>query len=805
MQVSTSWLQAYTPIDQSPAALADALTMAGLEVDACVDRFAFLETVKVGRIQEIQKHPQADRLSVCQVDIGSERLSIVCGAPNVKTGMLSACALPGTQMPDGTVISESTVRGQVSQGMLCAAAELALGSDTEGIMDLDAKLPVGLALNEALALRDFVYELDLTPNRADCFSILGVAREVAAMHQRKVVPPKPALPTASGSIHDLARVEILDPALCHRYAARMVVDVQVAPSPDWLQDRLLSVGLKPINNIVDVTNFVMMETGQPLHAFDFDQLADQRIVVRAAGNDRAFTTLDGKNRELSPEMLLICDGQKPVALAGVMGGENSEIEDATRRVLIEGAYFNPVSVRKTAKKLGLSTDASHRFERGVDPAGTVAAIERAAALIADLGKGQLIDGVIDEHPRAHTPIQIECRVARLNHRLGTALTADEIAAYLQSIEFDVRKTDADHLMVQPPSYRVDIHRFEDLTEEVARLFGYDRIETVFPKMPSLAAAPNPDRTARERVRDLLCGMGFAEAINYSFVHAESCDRLQLKADDIRRQHLHLLNPLSEEQSVMRTSLMPGLLEAMKLNLDNQNRDLRLFEVGNIFLAPEGQDVLPEEQTWLAALWCGSGEDPATAAQTRTCDFYDIKGAVESLGRGLGLPALHFSACPSDQCTFTRPGHSANVHVGDRLLGLIGELHPDVLRAYGIKQTGFVFQIDMATLVAHLPKTQRYVPLPRFPSVTRDVTLIVDRNVEAMRILEQADAAQNDFVEQVVLVDVYEGAPIAAGKKSVSFRITYRSESATLEDSAVNRIHTELSAGLISAFNAELPA
>jgi phenylalanyl-tRNA synthetase beta chain len=805
MKVSLSWLKEYVGVDMPTGDLADALTMVGLEVDAVSDRYAYLDNVVVGRIVTIDSHPQDDRLSVCRVDIGSRTISVVCGAPNVQKDMLAPCALPGTCLPDGTILKKERIRGKISEGTLCSATELALGTGSEGIMELDRKLSVGAPLNTALGLSDPVLEIDLTPNRADCLSIIGTAREVAAFQGKKVKYPQIELPDSVDDISKHTSVTILDPDLCPRYAAMLIFDISVGPSPFWLQDRLVSVGLKPINNIVDATNFVMMETGQPLHAFDFDRLAEGRIVVRAAEDGEMFTTLDQKERRLDSEMLMICDGEKPVAVGGVMGGFNSEIETSTTRVLLESAYFDPISIRKTSKKLGLNTDASHRFERGVDPQGTVPALHRVAQLIVEISGGKLISGTHDEHPKTLPHKQIDLSINALNSHLGTDLDRNEIESYLRSIEFDIESVDDDTLRVLPPSCRVDIGRFEDLTEEVARLLGYDSIKTTFPLIPADSRQTSQLIDSRNRIKFLMIGLGFTEAINYSFIHDLSCDRLEIGADDPKRKVVKILNPLSEDQSVLRTTLVPGLLETMRRNLAMQNKNLKLFEVGNVFFDTGKEDSLPDEVEMLAGLWTGNRNDATWFSRNLDCDYYDLKGIVEELLRGLGINNATFTGVPPKYCCYTKPGHTADVLIENESIGLLGELHPNMLHNYDLKQTAFVFELNVNRLIEHMPGIKTAQSIPKFPSTSRDVTFIVDNDVEALRILKSVESLEEDLVEHVHLFDVFEGDPIPLGQKSISFRIIYRSAHETLDDDKVNQIHKNIAAGLIKEFDASLPA
>jgi len=804
MKVSLSWLKEYTPIKRSPEDLAEALTRVGLAVDAVDDRYRFLDTVRVGRILAVAPHPDADRLTVCQVDSGRGIIPVVCGAPNAASGLLAPVALPGTSMPNGTVIEAGLIRGQRSEGMLCSAAELTLGVDAAGIMVLKGDLPIGAALNTALALSDPVLELDLTPNRADCLSVIGVAREAAAIQGARLTLPRANILDASDDIRRLTSVAIEAPDHCPRYVARVLEGVVVGPSPFWLQDRLLSVGLRPINNIVDITNLVMLECGQPLHAFDLDCLAENRIVVRTAEPGETFVTLDQKERVLDSEMLMICDGVKPVAIAGVMGGLNSEIRPDTRRVLLESACFDPLSVRKTSKKLGLGTDASRRFERGVDPAGTVQAANRAAALMAEVSGGRIVGGVIDANPRPWTPQTVALSVERTHQILGIRVPKRTIGRLLSAIGFKAESSlRKNELRITVPSFRVDVSRPEDLIEEVARLSGFDTIPTTFPRLPAGERPPAARLDLRQRIKTILTGFGFTEVITYSFIHSLSCDRLLLPADDPRRQPVALLNPLAEDQAVMRPSLVPGLLETLRFNLSQQTRRLKIFEIGKVFLQSPGAD-LPEEPEMIAGLWSGPRYPLSWHAKDVPCDFYDLKGAVDGLLDGLNLSAVTVSQLPDAQCFYTRPGCSGRIRVGSREIGLIGELHPGVRAALDLKQTAFLFELEIGALEALLSETRYRMRPVKFPAVTRDITLIVGRLLEAQAVINEVAAMNLDLLESVQLFDVFSGEPIPADKRSLSYRLTYRSPEKTLEDSEVNALHQRVTERLLSTFRAELP-
>jgi phenylalanyl-tRNA synthetase beta chain len=803
MIVSLSWLQTYVDLTLDADQLAHKLTMAGLEVEAVYDRYAFLKTVLVGRITAVEPHPQADKLKLCRVQAADRTYDVVCGAPNAAVDMLVPLALPGTELTDGTILQISTIRGQRSEGMLCGETELGLGLNASGLMVLDGDLTAGTPLNQALNLTDPVLEIGLTPNRADCLSLLGIAREVAGLQGTAMKRPEFSMPESRDSIDAHTSVRIEAPDHCPRYAARLMTDITVGPSPYWLQDRLRSVGLRPINNLVDITNFVMLETGQPLHAFDFDRLGDRRIVVRTARKGEIFTTLDGKQRQLTPEMLMICDSEKPVAVGGVMGGLDSEIADTTSRVLLESAYFDPASIRKTAKKLGLNTDASHRFERGVDPHGTLTALDRAAALITELGRGKLVDGLIDvchELPAAG-PIRLDVQAA--NRTLGIRLNAGQMADLLRSVEFRIEADGDEALEVAIPSFRVDVSRQQDLMEEIARLWGYDNIPVSYAAIPPDGRIAEKSWLQRHRISEKMAGMGFNEAINYSFIHKEFSERIGLAEDDVRRRAVEILNPLSEDQAVLRTSLIPGLLETMQRNLARQTRTMKLFEVGKVFIS-RGTHHQPEEIEMLVGLWTGDRCASGWFGKSTPCDFYDLKGVVESLFTGLHLQSARFTKLPAEQCTFTHPGASARIILADSQVGIIGQLSTSVLDAYNIKQPAYIFEIDFDRLVEYIPDDITAQPLPRYPATSRDATLIVDQQIEAQALIAEIESMDQPLLEDVHIFDVYQGKPVPENRKSVSLRLTYRSARETLEDETVNRLHQEITGRLVASFKADLP-
>ncbi len=811
MKVSLNWLKSYISIDLEPSVISEKLTMAGLEVEAIEEKYDYLNHVVVAMVLDVTPHPNAEKLSVCRVDVGGDQaLQIVCGAPNVRKGMFSPCALEGAVLPGDLKIKAGKLRGEISQGMLCSASELRLNSDASGIMDLEGEHEAGTPLDQALKLSDTIFELNLTPNRPDCLSMIGVAREMGAFTDsgRKVKLPLFSLPEekiGKESIHTHAEIEILAPDLCPRYSAGLLFDVKIKPSPFWLKERLEAIGLTSINNVVDITNFVMMEMGQPLHAFDFDRVAKGKIIVRRAGSDREFTTLDSKTHTLQPDMLMICDGERPVALAGVMGGENSEIMDTTTRVLIESAYFNSISVRKTAKITGIATDASHRFERGIDPDGTVNALKRAVSLMAELCDATVAQGYIDAYPEKFVPTDIELNTTALNTRLGTDLDADAIKRILESVEFEVRKKDEDKLVVGVPSFRVDVTRPEDLSEEVARLWGYNNIQTSYPLVPAEGRPLSPKVGLRKKIRRILSGFSLSEAINYNFIHENSCDRLNLAQEDKKRNVETILNPISDQMSVLRSSMIPGLLETMKKNNSQQTPSVRFFEIGKIFHATQKGD-LPEEIEMVAGLLTGNRSEQTWYSKKSEIDFFDLKGVVEGFFEALMIRDLKFERIEAQSFPYYQKGHAAFVKSGDVLIGTLGKTDAKVLKNFGLKQDAFVFDFSFNAIQDLMPVSITARLLPKFPSISRDITIIVSSSIAVGSVLKQMEvfSGREPLIENIFLFDAFEGPPLSEGKKSLSYRIIYRSEEKTLREKNIQKIHEALSKMLLNEFNAYLP-
>lgn len=807
MKFTLSWLNQFISIDGLTAVqIADNLTMLGLEVDSVATLFAELEPITTARVTEVNKHPDADKLTVCSVDTGEEIIQVVCGAPNVRAGMLTAIAKPGVKLPDGTKIKKSKVRGVASAGMLCSARELGLSNDHQGLLELDGQLNAGLPLVDALGLRDTVIEVDLTPNRPDCASVRGIAREVGSFTGGVLKPLVPSVTPLTG-VNTGYEVIIEDPNLCPRYTARRLTDVSIGPSPLWMQQRLNAVGMRPINNIVDITNYVMLESGQPLHAFDFTTLKGGKIVVRRPAMDEiSLTTLDNSQRQLDPEMLLICDAERPVAIAGVMGGLDTEITGTTTTILLESACFNPVSIRRTARKLGIPSEASYRFERGVDPNLANSALERAVNLIVEItGAHADADGV-DVYPGKKALLCLHLRIERVCSLLGMELSRDQVTDYLRSIEFQVTALNDTTLEVEVPSFRIDIEREIDLIEEVARLVGYNAIPTSLPLIRMDYPKRDEQRALRQEVARIMTAQGFFEAINYSFVAEEHLSLCRLSEDDPRRRVTRLLNPLSEEQGNMRSLLLPGLLENIRRNINFQRPDIRLFETGKIFLQQQA-GTLPEERQYLCAVISGRRYPGAESLyySAQEADFFDIKGAVTNLLQVLRITGTDkaplFGYDPQLVQPYCDLVHAALIRDGEQIIGSLGAVHPETLKGFGIKQPVYFFEIDLALLLtlARIPK--QFATLPKYPSVKRDISLVVPDSVAAGNLLRSIQSQQQKYLESAEIFDVYRGKPIQTGHKSVALSVTYRSTTATLDDQSVDKIHDKIVNTLMAEFNA----
>ncbi|MBV5318124.1 MAG: phenylalanine--tRNA ligase subunit beta [Desulfobulbaceae bacterium] len=807
MKFTLSWLNQFISTEGlTSAQIADKLTMLGLEVDSVEELFVELEHITTARVTEVNKHPDADKLTVCAVDTGTEIVQVVCGAPNVRTGMLTAIAKPGVKLPDGTKIKKAKVRGVASAGMLCSARELGLSNEHDGILDLNNHLATGISIAEALGLRDTVIEVDLTPNRSDCASVRGIAREVGSFTGEVLKPLVPSVTPLTGKNVGY-EVIIEAPDLCPRYTARRLTNVTIGPSPLWMQQRLTAVGMRSINNIVDITNYVMLESGQPLHAFDFTTLQGGKIIVRRpTAAESTITTLDNNQRILDSEMLLICDANRPIAVAGVMGGLDTEITDTTTTILLESACFNPVSIRRTARKLGIPSEASYRFERGVDPNLADSALERAVNLIVEYTGAHADGDGVDVYPGKKSAIELQLRIERVSTLLGLALSRDQVANYLQSIEFLVTAIDETTLAVVVPSFRIDIEREIDLIEEVARLVGYNEIPTSQPFIRMDYPKRDDLRVLRQETSRIMTAQGFFEAINYSFVAEQHLDLCRLPVDDQRRQVTRLLNPLSEEQAVMRTMLLPGILENMLRNINFQRPDIRLFETGKVFLQQKA-DNLPEERLQLCGAISGQRYPNAESLyySNQEADFYDIKGVVTNLFQVLRIcgtgNASFFQLDPARIPPYCDPACTALIMDGTTMLGALGAVHPETLKGFGIKQPVYFFEIDLEKLLVLERKQKQFAALPKYPSVKRDISLVVPDSVPAGDLLRAIHTQQQKYLESADIFDVYRGKPIQAGYKSVALSVTYRSATATLDDQSVDKVHEKIVNSLMADFNA----
>jgi len=796
MRLSINWLKDFVDLTTSPAELAEKLTLAGLEIEA-IETFApAFQGVVVAQVQALEPHPQADRLQIALVWDGRQQHRVVCGAPNVRVGGLYPLAPVGAVLPPGKPLKAAKIRGIRSEGMLLAEDELGLSEDHSGLMALPPETPVGADVAQILGLEDVVLEVAVTPNRPDCLSVLGLAREVAALYDLPLRRPAVEIIEDPEPVERYAQVVIEDPENCPRYTARMIVDLEVRPSPFWLRRRLQVSGLRAINNLVDVTNYVMLEYGQPLHAFDFQSLRQGRIVVRrpAAGEEN-FTTLDGQSRPLVAETLLICDAVQPVAIAGVMGGLDSEVTAATTQVLLESAYFHPPSIRRTAKRLGLSSESAYRFERGVDPGGVVPALNRAAQLMAMLGSGRVLQGIIDVYPRPLSSPRLSLRLSRTNAVLGTNLAKGQVREIMRRLQMPPVAEEEDTLHVQVPSYRGDLTREIDLIEEVARLHGFDQIPVTLPRVEMWARRPGPEARWREQAREILRGLGFAEVINYAFQPERFTTQLTGGTDAV--EFVRVANPISEEQSVMRVMLLPGLVETMRRNIAHLTRDMKIFELGMVFHPrPEGQ--LPQETLMLAGLMSGARQAPAWNLPTAALDFFDLKGVVENLLEGLRVGEAAFQPVHRE---FLRQGTA--ILAGGRELGFLGELHPEVVDRCELKQPAWVFEINFQLLAAAAQECPQFQPLPRYPAVFRDLAIILPAAIPAARVEEVLFACGRPFLAAVELFDVYTGPPVPAGQRSLAYHLCYRDPHRTLSEADVNPWHEAIIRGVQEELGARL--
>jgi len=787
-----------------PGELSDRLTMAGLEVEALDNIFHDLDKVKVAEILSVSKHPNADRLTLCQVRVGDDEFKVVCGAPNARAGLFTAIALPGAVLKGDMKIKKGKIRAESSEGMLCSYRDLGISEEHEGIMELDWLTESGKDLSEALGLKDTRIEVDLTPNRPDCTSVIGIAREAAAFAGATLKTPLDGISLPEMNTTPVEFDVDVQDADCLRYAARLLKNVTIAPSPWWLKRYLLAVGLRPINNVVDITNFVMMEYGQPLHAFDYSFLAGGKIIVRKARDGERMNTLDGTERALDSDMLMICDAEKPVAVAGVMGGQTSEVSNKTTEVLLESACFNSISIRKTARKLNLGTDSSYRFERGVDPELAPRALERAVRLMVELAGAEEIPGGIDYVGGIKQPETLNLRVSRTNNLLGYAFTAEELEVMLSSIELTVKKIDDDTLAITPPSFRIDLEREVDLIEEVARLKGYNEFPQTMPIVPMSTAQHDDMRLLRYDLSRIMTASGFNEAINYSFVSPKHFDMLGLAEEDPLRRTVSLLNPLGEDQSVMRTTLLPGLLENVRHNINRQCPDIRLFEIGKGFHPVQESDQ-PEEKQYVTAVVSGK-RNPGTAVLhfgEEKGDILDIKGVISRLVTELGLENIDFDLAPKDVKPYAERGSVFRLVSPSGTVGECGKILSRTLKEFGIKQDVYYLDCELDLLLKQKLAQKNFTPLPKYPSVKWDIAVLVPDTVGAGDIVDAVNNAGEPLIEHAELFDVYRGKPIKEGFKSVAVTVTYRCPDQTLDDETVGQVHKKITNMILTGFQGQL--
>ncbi len=809
MRVSWKWLNELAEFDSNPEELASLLTMSGIEVEGIESLEKGIKHVKVGLITEITDHPHADKLCICHIKIDEgQMLTIVTGATNVRPGQKVPVALVGAVLPGGKKIKEAKLRGVESSGMLCSAQELGLDADKvpaeqkDGIYILPADVPVGANIIDVLELDDVVLELGLTPNRSDCMGMINVAREVAALTGGKINLPHIKKSEQGGSCAELIKIDIEDSKLSQRYVGRIIKDVHIAPSPLWLQHRLMAAGVRPINNIVDVTNYVMMETGQPLHAFDYDTLKGKYIKVRNAAPGEVMVTLDGQQRELTPDMLVIADAERPVALAGVMGGLDTEVTGNTKTILLEAAYFNGASIRRTSLNLGLRSEASLRFEKSVDLEQVNLVADRAIQLMEELGAGKAVDGHVDCYPAPEKKEPISLRLSRINEILGTELTEQMVEDYLTALNMDITLVEKGKWSVKIPSYRRDITGEVDLIEEVARLYGYDNIPTTLPCGESTQGRKTREQKLDYRLRSELAAQGMTEIITYSFINPRHLDWVQIPANHELRETVKIKNPLSEEQGIMRTLLLPGLLDAVQTNLNKRNKNLKLFEVGKVYNSAgfPSDNKLPQEKWTLGCIATGNKEKSWRYGEEEY-DFYYLKGSIENLFETLRIDDYVF--VKSQELPWLHPGRTATIEVKGKEVGYIGEVHPLVLENYEIEQKVVAVQLDLDLLMETAQDKLSYKSIGKFPAVTRDLAVVVPEEVEARSVEKLIASVGKKLLVRIKLFDVYRGKQIAEGHKSLAFSLSWQAPDKTLTDEEVNNYHKNIEQVLDKEFGGDI--
>ena len=797
MNTSLSWIKAYVPdLDVTAREYTDAMTLSGTKVEGYEELDADLSKIVVGQIDKIEKHPDADKLIICQVNIGSESVQIVTGANNVHEGDKVPVVLdggrvagghePGSRVAGGIKIKKGKLRGIESCGMMCSIEELGSDRDMypeapeEGIYIFKDDVEVGSSAIEALGLNDVVFEYEVTSNRVDCFSVIGIAREAAATFGKEFHPP---VVTATGNnedVNDYIKVSVKDSELCPRYCARVVKNIKIGPSPKWMQRRLASVGIRPINNLVDITNYVMEEYGQPMHAYDLDTIADREIIVRTAAKGEKFTTLDGQEREMDDTVLMICDGKKSIGIAGIMGGENSMITDDVKTMLFEAACFDGTNIRKSSKKVGLRTDASGKFEKGLDPNNAQAAIDRACQLVEELGAGEVVGGMVDVYGKKKEPVRVLFDADAINNLLGTDISKEEMIGYFEKIGLAY---DEGSNEVIAPTFRHDLFRVADLAEEVARFYGYDNIPTTLPRGEATTGKLSFKLRVEEVARDIAEFCGFSQGMTYSFESPKVFDKLMIPEDSLLRQTVEIINPLGEDYSIMRTTSLNGMLMSLATNYNRRNKDVRLYELGNVYL-PKALPLieLPEERMQFTLGMYGDG------------DFFSMKGVIEEFFDKVGMHGKE-TYDPQAGKPYLHPGRQANVIYDGTVVGYLGEVHPDVADTYGIGTKAYIAVIDMPEIVKRATFDRKYTGIAKFPAVNRDISMVMPKEILAGQVEEVIEKKGGAYLESYALFDLYEGAQIKEGYKSVAYSIVFRAKDKTLEDAevteAMERILKEL--------------
>jgi phenylalanyl-tRNA synthetase beta chain len=801
MKVPLKWLKDYVKVTPPVPELAKRLTLAGLEVAEIITTGGNWENIIVGEITAINPHPNADRLRLATVNLGTEQETVVCGAPNLNTGDKIAFARAGARLINSAngkmeELKPAKIRGVVSKGMICSEKELGISDNHEGILVLSGGAEAGMALADLMG--ETVLDIDITANRPDCLSITGIAREVAAICGEKMRIPDITYRETGEPIDKQISIEIIDSELCPRYCASLITGIKIKESPTWLQERLVAAGQRPINNIVDITNYIMLEYGQPLHSFDYDRLKGKKIIVRRARDGEKFYTLDGNERQLTGEMLVIGDGERTVAIAGVMGGLNSDVTDSTTSILLEAASFKAASLHYTSRQLGLLSEASARFERGISAGLTIPALKHATQLIAELGDGKVAGGIIDAYPGKKEPSPVSTTPEKVKHILGVAYSASQIESALNALGFECR-TDGEKITTTPPYWRSDIKIEVDLIEEVARFYGYDKIPATLFTDPVPVQQVNTTFGLRKQIRNNLIGYGFLEAMSYTMTSLELMRNVYAEPRDPEPMPVHIANPMTAEQEYLRSSLRPNLLATLAANRRYEEEGIKLFEVGKVFRA--NGNKLPEEPEMLCGILNGSRVERSWLGGEGSYDFYDVKGAVEGLLKHLNI-AVAFEKSDDEGLHPTRQAAITAKKDGRIIkLGVLGELHPKVAARFEIEGTAGLFEISIEALLICAGGYQTYQPIPRFPNMVRDLALVVDADITNQKIIDIIKGFS--LISEVQLFDVYAGKQVAPGKKSVAYRLIYQSPDKTLTDETVNRVQEQILNKLMGELGATL--